>query len=661
MKSNNQFVVILGAASFLMTASIFAQVAGNATPTLEIDLTQPGATINPQFYGLMTEEINHSYDGGLYAELIQNRSFKDAGFPVHWSVVESGSMELDQTQPVNDALTTCLKLETGPLGGGKRSGIANEGYWGVPVKPDLTYHASFYAKASGAGGNLSLSIESADGETIYAQADGPKVSSQWQRYAVTLKARSDVQPATGNFVISTTDPGTYWFNLVSLFPPTFHDRPNGNRVDLMQKMADLKPSFLRCPGGNYLEGDSIDTRFNWKHTLGDISTRPGHMGTWRYRSSDGMGLLEFMEWAEDMGAEPVLAVWAGFSLSNPEHPGGSTVMPGADLAPYVQDAVDEIEYVTGSTTTKWGAQRAKDGHPAPFPLHYVEIGNEDFAGDARRTYDARFAQFYDALKAAYPNLQTIATIPVHSRKADVVDDHYYKTSDEMATLAHKYDHQDRSGPKVFVGEWATREIVKSGSDGSISLAWMPWGYKGAPTPDFHAALGDAAFMTGLERNADIVVMNCYAPLLVRVDPGAFQWCPNLIGFNSLSSYSSPSYYAQQIFSMNRGDKVAKITAEAEPKGLFYSATTSSSTGAVYLKVVNRAEVAETVQINVTGAAKVSPDGAATVLTAEKPFDTNIITDPAKIVPVTTPLHGMKPSFTHVFPPYSITALQINTR
>jgi len=635
--------------------------------TLDIYPTQPGANVGPLFYGLMTEEINHSYDGGLYAELIQNRSFKDdPGTAVHWSLLEDGSgmgaISLDQSRPINDALTTCLRLDTGVLGGGKRAGIANEGYWGIPVKPGLTYRASFFAKASGGvGGPLVASIESNDGQTTYARAEGPKVSGQWQRYTVTLRTEDGVQSAKGRFVISTTSPGTYWFNLVSLFPPTYHDRPNGNRIDLMQHMTDLKPAFLRCPGGNYLEGDSIDTRFQWEKTLGDISRRPGHMGTWRYRSSDGLGLLEFMEWAEDMGAEPVLAVWAGFSLSTKAAPHGTTVRPGEELKPYVQEALDEIEYVTGSVGTKWGAERAKDGHPAPFPLHYVEIGNEDFTGDAKRTYDARFAQFYDALKDAYPNLKYIATIPVRGRTPDAVDDHYYKTSDEMAGLAHRYDREDRQGPKVFVGEWATREVAKTNADGTKSYGWMPWGYKGAPTPDLHAALGDAAFMTGLERNADVVVMNCYAPLLVRVDEGAFQWCPNLIGFDSLRSYVSPSYYAQQIFNLNRGDTVTKVTAKPERADLFYSASRSSRTGKLYLKVVNRSSNAQTVQININGTVNVSPDGSMEVLTSGDTADTNSIAEPDKVVPVTTPLHEVAASFNHTFPPNSITALQMNIR
>jgi alpha-N-arabinofuranosidase len=654
----------------ILTAAVFAVPllleAESPLARLEIDLGQPGAKVSQMFYGLMTEEINHSYDGGLYAELIQNRSFKDdAKNPVHWSLVKGsggdGSIALDEKQPVNEVLTTCLRLDANVAGG--RVGIANDGFWGIPVNADTAYRASFFAKTTNSsGGALKVDIESTDGKTVYAQARVEKITGQWQKYTVTLKTATEVKATTdARLVISTESSGTFWFNLVSLFLPTWNNRPNGNRIDLMQHLVDLKPAFLRCPGGNYLEGNTIETRFQWKNTLGDISTRPGHMGCWGYRSSDGFGLLEFLEWAEDMGAEPVLAVYAGFSLPTHTNPRGSVVQAGPGLEPYVQEALEEIEYATGNANTKWGAKRVADGHPAPFTIHYIEIGNEDFAGDARKTYEARFAQFHDAIKAKYPDLKLIATIPVAGRTPDIVDDHYYQTSDQMAKLAHKYDKQDRRGPKAFVGEWATRELSRSSADGTVTFAGMPWDYKGAPTPDLHAALGDAAFMTGLERNADIVVMNCYAPLLVRVNPGGLQWCPNLIGYDSLRSYVSPSYYAQRMFNLNRGDTVAKAAMQGEANDLFYSATRSTRTGTVYLKVVNRAGTAQTVLVDLKNAMKVSPDGMSVVLTSSNPQDTNTITEPAKVVPVTEKISGVERTFTRTFAPYSINVLRIEAQ
>ena len=294
-------------------------------------------------------------------------------------------------------------------------------------------------------------------------------------------------------MISAAHLGKVWFSLVSLFPPTYNNRTNGNRIDLMRKLADMHPAFLRLPGGNYLEGDTIAERFDWKKTLGDIALRPGHRCCWNYPSSDGMGLLEYLQWCEDLHMEPVLAVYAGYSLR------GEHVDPGKALEPFVAEALDEIEYVTGDPSTAWGEHRARDGHPEPFKLRYVEIGNED-QFDRSRSYDGRFAQFYDAIKAKYPALQIIATIPVKTRRPDVVDDHYYRSARDMARDAHHYDKYNRSGPKIFVGEWASTE--------------------GSPTPTLQAALGDAAWLTGLERNADIVLLSCYAPLLVNVNPGA---------------------------------------------------------------------------------------------------------------------------------------------
>ena len=256
--------------------------------------------------------------------------------------------------------------------------------------------------------------------------------------------------STNHLEITFSQPGTISFQLVSLFPPTFNNRANGNRPDLMELLAGMHPHFLRLPGGNYLEGDTIAERFDWKKTIGPLVDRPTHRSPWNYESSDGLGLLEYLEWCEDLKIEPVLAVYAGYSLH------GEYVTPGADLDPYVQDALDEIEYVTGGTDTKWGAERAKDGHPAPFPLHYIEIGNEDWF-DKSGSYDGRFAQIATAIRAKYAQqYMLIATTPVKTVAPDVVDDHYYETPEQMFALVHKYDTADRSGPKVFVGEWATR-------------------------------------------------------------------------------------------------------------------------------------------------------------------------------------------------------------
>jgi len=630
-----------------------------ADPTLHIDAGQVTAPVNPTLYGLMTEEINHSYDGGLYAELIQNRTFQDnSKAPVHWSLVQGGNaaiMALDPGQPLNDVLKTSLKLDVAGAAPGNRVGIANDGWWGIPVRPDTTYRASFYAKSDGtSSGPLTVSIESSDGSKTFASARIPGITGDWKQYTAILKTGSDVPvSSTNRFVISTESPGKIWFNLVSLFPPTYKDRTNGNRIDLMQAMADLKPGFLRCPGGNYLEGDRIADRFPWKQTLGDLATRPGHPGCWGYRSSDGMGLLEFLEWAEDVCAEPVLAVYAGYSLK------GDHVNPGPDLQPFVDDALDEIEYVTGDASTKWGARRIADGHPAPLPLHWVEIGNEDFF-DKSKTYDGRFTQFFDAIRAKYPDLKLISTVMpdhpnhVHSRTPDAVDEHdYWKAADYEKDAPTHFEKWDRKGPKLFVGEWAAFEDI------------VPWNKKSESlpaTPNMKAALGDAAWMVAMERNSDVVVMQCYAPMLVRVDPNADRrWRPDLIGFDSLTSFGCPTYYAFQMFSQNHGDSVVKATLSGLPDvkvaPLDYSVTKDSKTGALTIKMVNVTDAPQTTAITIDGAAGLAPTGKAITLSG-KPDETNSLTDPKHLVPVESEVPGVGASFNYTFPPYSVTVLRL---
>lgn len=651
---------------FLLAGSLSAQ-----TVKLNLDLTKPGVNVSPQLYGLMTEEINHSYDGGLYAELIRNRIFKDNPQAADgWSVLTDGggkgSIQLDERQIINDALTVSLKLTVDNSSG--RVGIANEGYWGIPVKAQTTYKASFYAKGSdGTEGPLTVSIESNDGRTKYATAQVNLVKGSWQKYQVQLTT-GNVQPTMqAHFVISANRAGNYWFNLVSLFPPTYNNRPNGNRIDIMNLMAEMKPTFLRFPGGNFLEGDYFSSRFPWKETLGPLEQRPGHPGCWQYRASDGMGLLEFLEWCEDLKIEPLLAVYAGYSLKKDYIPAGPL------LKPLVEDALDEIEYVTGGVNTYWGAKRAKDGHPQPFKLKYIEVGNEDWF-DRSGSYDGRFTQFYDAIKAKYPQLQCISTIDenraghVTSRKVEMVDEHYYRTAWQMEEDAAHYDKYNRkTSPKIFVGEWATRE--------------------GRPTTNMNAALGDAAWMTGMERNSDIVLRSCYAPLFVNVNPktatapAGMQWPSDLIGFNALSSFGSPSYYAQKMFNTYIGNKVVPVTGENIPTqtraatrrdstagvmpkpipAMFYVATRDTKTGALYLKVVNTTGTSQSVNIALNGAAYIASEGSIVVLKGDKPEDTNTIDEPKKIIPVTSKINGLGKNFTHVFAPYSVTILQLQAK
>jgi alpha-L-arabinofuranosidase len=626
-------------------------------PTLTIEAGQPVGKVSPMHYGLMTEELNHSYDGGLYAELVRNRAFlDDAQTPAYWSVVQgSGSaatIALDKNQPLNATLPTSLRLDVTSASPDTPAGVSNGGYWGVPVKRETRYRASFYAKAAPEfAGPVTLSIESHDGTAVYAKATLPRLTQDWKQYTVTLKTGKITPVSNARFALKLDRPGTVWFSLVSLFPPTWKNRPNGLRPDLMQMLVNLKPAFLRFPGGNYLEGNTIATRFDWKKTLGALTQRPGHQGPWGYRSTDGMGLLEFLLWCEDMGAEPVLGVYAGYSLR------GEYVKPGPDLNPYIQDALDEIEYVTGATTTKWGAQRAKDGHPKPFRLRYVEVGNEDFF-DRSGSYDGRFAQFYDAIKAKYPHLKVISSVGfeqpankrVHSRKPDVVDEHYYRSAQEFLRMSpNHYERYERKAPEIFVGEWGSYEEIVPWDARSRSLP---------PTPSMKAALGDAAWMTAMERNSDLITMQCYAPLLVNVNPGARQWRPNLIGYDGLRVYGSPSYYAFQMFSRNCGDSILKTTIEGAP--LLTSVTRDSKTGTIFIKHVNPQPTPQTIKIDLKGV-PITGNTATVITLSGDPTASNSIDDPGTVAPKSEKVSGVAPSFTYTFLPNSVTVLRLSTR
>jgi alpha-N-arabinofuranosidase len=527
-----RFAVIAMALSVLAPAA--ASRAQSSPATLDVDVGRPGPAIPASFYGLMTEEINHSYDGGLLAELIQNRTFQDdAKRPTHWSIAAGSNgharIRMDSGDPVNGALPVSLRLD---LAGGQ-AGVANDGYWGIPVRPDTKYTASFYAKGGdGFAGPITASIVLDDGDAVVARADGKPVTSGWQKYTVGLTTGHDAPTtAKAKFALSGTGTGCVWFSLVSLFPPTYQDAPAGLRPDLMKLMADLHPAFIRLPGGNYLEGDTFPTRFDWKREIGPVEQRPGHQGCWGYRASGGFGLPQYLLWCKQLDAEPILAVFAGYTL-NHDH-----VTAGPDLDRYVQEALEEIEYVSGPPDSTWGKRRAADGFPEPFKLTYVEIGNEDWF-DGSGSYDGRYAQFYRAIKAKYPALKLIATAQVRSVKPDLVDDHYYRSARQMA---FDWDHYHRAGSsqQIFCGEWATQE--------------------GRPTPDLNAGLADAAWAMGLERDADVVPIQCYAPLLVNVNPGAWQWPTNLIGYDALHAFGSPSYHALALFGQNKGDTVLPAT------------------------------------------------------------------------------------------------------
>jgi alpha-N-arabinofuranosidase len=626
-------LAVLGLTCALAPSLLCAQDAAS----LAIDLNHPKSPVSPTLYGLMTEEINYSYDGGLYAELIRNRTFRsDWSGILNWFIVEKGTasaqMSADRNDGPSTALHTAVKLEVSKASATSPAGIANEGYWGMAVRPNAQFTGSFFAKASSAGAlPVTVALVANESGEVLARSSVSVAGTAWKQYPFTLQSGHAAASADNHFELTVTQPATLWLQLVSVFPPTYHQRPNGFRIDLMEKLAAMHPSFLRFPGGNYLEGDRINTRFDWKKTIGPMVDRPTHPSPWNYQSSDGMGLLEFLEWCEDLHMDPLLAVYAGYSL------GGQVVKSGPDLDSYVQEALEEIEYVTGAPDTKWGAARVRDGHPAPFPLHYVEVGNED-QFDRSKSYDARFAQFYQAIKAKYPALQVIATMPV-SGATDVVDDHYYLREHGMFELTKHYDTIDRKGPKIFVGEWATRE--------------------GSPTPNFGAALGDAAFMTSLERNADLIVMAAYAPLLVNVNPGGMQWSSDLIGYDTLKSYGSPSYYAQVLFASCLGDHTPESTLQGAGDKFFYSATASSHR--LCLKLVNAASTPQSVSMDLKGLKGATQQARLKTLQANTVWATNSIDHPDRIVPISSAVAIKGGKLAHTMPGNSIQLLEVDLK
>ena len=621
------------------SACCFAQTG---TATLTIDPAQIVTPVSPTLYGLMTEEINHSYDGGLYAEMVRNRTMHGSwSGPEGWTLVQRGnaaaSLKVDRETGPSTALPHSLMITVDSANEQGSAGVANSGWWGMAVRPRTTYHGSLYAKAAGDVGPLTARlINDATGEVI-AKANVSLHAGDWSRYEYAMTTGEVKESGANHLELTVARPGKVWLQLVSLFPPTYNNTANGNRVDLMERMAAMHPHFLRLPGGNYLEGDRIVDRFDWKKTIGPLVDRPGHQAPWTYWSSDGLGLLEFLEWCEDLKIEPVLAVYAGYSLH------GEHVVPGKDLEPYVQDAVDEVEYVTGDASTKWGAQRAKDGHPAAFPLHYIEIGNEDWF-DKSGSYPARFTQIALALRKSFPQYKLIATAPIKvddpGAQPDVVDDHYYKSPADMFDLVHHYDDAPRTGPKIFVGEWATRS--------------------GTPTPNFGDALGDAALMTSMERNSDLIVMASYAPLLVNVNPGAMQWPTDLIGYDVLHSYGSPSYYAQCLFAAHLGEGTAKSSVTGAGPRFFYSATVSSATRTLHLKLVNASDLPQTLTLKIDGLKSGGPAEVNTLHGASYEA-TNSITNPEFIHPVKSTMRVSGPEMQRVVAPLTIEVIDVPLR
>jgi len=505
--------------------------------------------VSPELYGLFFEEINHAGDGGLYAEMVVNRTFKELVLPENckiengkvvtangwpgwsrlkpqsnlhgWSeIAQDGgqvTISIDDQSPLNKQNYNSLKVEVKNAQG--RAGFANEGYWGMAVVENENYNLSFYAN-SPTNVNLTASIESIDGNTIYATSTINNVQGTWKQYKCKLTANKTGTKA--RLVITVDRPATLKFNIVSLFPEkTYKNRENGWRVDIYEKLAALKPKFLRFPGGCFVEGCTLDNRYKWKETIGPVEERPGHWNVWGYRSMDGIGYHEYLQLAEDLNAEVLYVVNVGLSCQFRK---AEVLTDSQIINLYVQDALDALEYAMGSTDTKWGAARVKNGRSNPFKIKYIEIGNENHGADYNRLYQI----FYDAIKAKYPEIITIATAVVPDAPLEVVDEHYYKGSNWFLANSNLYDKQNRKGPKIYVGEYAVHTGIDEGNLGG--------------------AIAEAAFMMGIERNSDIVTMASYSEMLQNSNDRG--WNYNAIHFDSSRIFGRSSYYIQEMFMNN---------------------------------------------------------------------------------------------------------------
>jgi alpha-L-arabinofuranosidase len=527
MKAAGLFLAALSVASFFLLNQASAQ-----SVRLTVQADKPGPKVSPTLYGVFFEEINLAGDGGLYAELVRNRSFEDSNQPDHWSLLlggtKKGRIVVDTTHPMSAKNPRSLKLSVA-AGGDGRVGVVNDGYYGIAVQKDAVYELSLFARAGdGSADSLTVTLENADGRRVYAEAKIEGLTDQWKTFKLALTV-SESDPKA-RLVIAATRPGTVWLDMVSLFPKaTWKGRTNGLRPDLAEMLVGLRPAFVRFPGGCWVEGDTLATAMRWKTTIGDLSDRRSLPNLWQYTSTNGLGYHEYLQLCEDLGAEPLFVINCG--ISHKEN------VPLGKMAEWVQDALDAIEYANGPAESKWGSLRAKAGHFAPFNLKYIEIGNENNFQDA--AYQERYPLFYDAIRARYPKMILIADGRTIQRPADVIDEHYYSSPEFFIAHAHHYDKYDRKGPKIYVGEYAVTE--------------------GCGRGNLRGAIGEAAFMTGMERNSDVVVMASYAPLFANVNHRT--WSPDLINFDRSRVYGLPSYYVQQMFSQNRGDVVLPVSAE----------------------------------------------------------------------------------------------------
>lgn len=631
----------------IRAALLAAAISASAVATAEefvIRTDRPGATVQPTMYGLFFEDINYAADGGLYAEMVKNRSFE---FPQPLMGWESfGNITVADTDgpfPRNPHYVRLL-----PAGHhDKSTGLTNEGFFGVAFREGDDYRFSVWARTAGCGSSK-IRVELADpasmGETqVMASQTIDITSPEWKKYTVTLTPSATIRK--GRLRVFLDSPSGCDLEHISLFPAdTWKGHENGLRKDLAQKLADIRPGLLRFPGGCIVEGTDLPTRYRWKNTVGPVENRPLNENRWHYTfrhrffpdyyQSYGLGFFEYFQLAEEIGAEPlpVLSVGLACQYQNRDM---SAHVPLDSLQPYIDDALDLIEFANGPADSEWGAIRAEMGHPESFNLKFIGIGNEQWGPE----FTERLTPFIKAIRKRYPDIRIVGSSgpsaagdkfdylwPEMKRlKADLVDEHYYQPEEFFLTQADRYDSYDRKGPKVFAGEYACHG-------------------KGKKFNHFNAALMESAFMTGLERNADVVHMATYAPLFAHTE--GWQWRPDMIWFDNLNSVATASYYVQQLYAQNKGTRVLPLTMEGRPvagkegqEGLYASAVIDEPRGAYIVKVANTSDSPRDINLRFDGlkTSRTLTEGTVVTLSSDDPDADNTLDNPTRIRPVETPL------------------------
>ncbi len=592
---------------------------------IDVDVAHPGAAISPQMYGIFFEDVNFAADGGLYPELVKNRSFEFSESLTGWHEIyhivptgadmPKGELDVGTNQPLNALNPHYLHARVYEPG----YGFYNTGYRGMGVKSGAAYYLSAYVRSDGPKA-LRATLTDDTGKVVGSGSLTGFGGGAWKRYETVIKVSDTAAKARLNLYVD--ERGALDLDMISLFPvDTWKGRRNGLRKDLVQMLYDMHPGFIRFPGGCIVEGRRLATRYRWKSTVGDISERKTMVSRWNdefdqrpapdYFQSFGLGFYEYFQLAEDLGARPLPVLNCGMACQF----NTNETEKMEELHEYVQDALDLIEFANGPVSSPWGKLRAQMGHPAPFHMEILGIGNEQWGP----RYIERYKVFAAALKAKHPEIQLVASVGMGTEgetfntmwrawrelKPDFVDEHYYMSPEWFLANSGRYDHYDRSGPKVYAGEYAAQTAWPSSPDNKNN---------------WRVAISEAAFMTGLERNGDVVRLGSYASLLANAD--AWQWTPDAIWFDSLRAYGTPSYYVQQVFGSNAGTRVVPATPHAE-NGLYTSATMDERTNELILKVVNVLPAARAVNIRLgdtrlSGTAKVTTLESAD-LNAENSF------------------------------------------